>query len=257
MYMKLIRRIVRVILLFLWCCFVMIGAGTSLLFICGKWRRISCGACWVRIWSKVAAWIVGIRIKVHGTLPAGQGGLIVSNHLGYLDVLVHGSLFSLRFAPKAEIRKWPFFGQLTALGCPVWIDRKNPRMSAIYAEEFSATMKHGISMLVYPEGTSTDGRHGLLNFKSTPFASALECSSTILPTLLFYRTRGNSDFNAAWFDKTPFGFHVLQILGLRGIDIDIYILPVMPPLPDDTRKSLASRVYEEMDKEYWKIEKSR
>ena len=257
MYMKLIRRIVRVILLFLWCCFVMIGAGTSLLFTCGKWRRISRGACWVRIWSKVAAWIVGIRIKVHGTLPAGQGGLIVSNHLGYLDVLVHGSLFSLRFAPKAEIRKWPFFGPLTALGCPVWIDRKNPRMSAIYAEEFSATMKHGISMLVYPEGTSTDGKHGMLGFKSTPFASALSCSGKILPTLIFYHTRGESDFNAAWFDKSPFGLHVLQLLGQRGIDIDIYILPEMQILPDDTRKTLASRVYEVMDKEYWKIENAR
>lgn len=255
--MKLIRRMIRIILLFLWCCLIMICTATALLFTFSKWSRIRRGAFWAGVWSKVSAWIVGIRLKVHGTVPEGQGYLIVSNHLGYLDVLVHGSLFPLRFAPKAEIRNWPFFGPLTALGCPVWIDRKNPRMSAIYAEEFAETMKHGISMLVYPEGTSTDGKHGLLNFKSTPFAAALECSSTILPTLLFYRTRGKSDFNAAWFDKSPFGFHVLQVLGLRGIDIDVYILPAMPPLPDDNRKTLASRVYEVMDKEYWKIENSR
>ena len=255
--MDLIRRIFRVVLLFVWCTFIMAAASVSLLLCFGKWRKISFGTFWVRVWSRVSAWILGIRIRVHGSIPEGKGFLIVSNHLGYLDVLVHGSLFSLRFAPKAEIRKWPFFGYLTSLGNPVWIDRKNPRMSAIYAEEFSATMNHGVSMLVYPEGTSTDGKHGLLNFKSTPFASALECGSSILPTLIFYRTRGKRDFNAAWFDKTPFGFHVLQVLGLRGIDMDVYILPVMMPQPDDSRKTLASKVYNVMDKEYWEIENSR
>ena len=70
--MKFIRRTVRIILLFLWCSSAMIGAGASLLFCCGKWRKIRCGAFWAGVWSKVAAWIVGIRIKVHGTVPAGQ-----------------------------------------------------------------------------------------------------------------------------------------------------------------------------------------
>ncbi len=255
--MKFIRRAIRIFLLFIWCSAMMIAAALSLIFSFGKWRKIRCGTFWVRIWSRISALIVGLKIKVHGTRPDGQGYLIVSNHLGYLDVLVHGSIFALRFAPKAEIRRWPFFGPLTALGNPVWIDRKNPRMSAIYAEEFAETMRHGISMLVYPEGTSTDGKHGMLGFKSTPFASALSCSGKILPTLIFYHTRGESDFNAAWFDKSPFGLHVLQLLGQRGIDIDIYILPEMQILPDDTRKTLASRVYEVMDKEYWKIENAR
>ena len=253
--MMFIRRMIRIILLVLWCSLMLIIVPLSQLMCFGKWRKVKCGAFWARVWSTVSARIVGVRVKVHGEIPVAQGVLIVSNHLGYLDVLVHGSLFNLRFAPKAEIRKWPFFGPLTALGRPVWIDRKNPRMSALYAEEFCETMKHGIAMLVYPEGTCTDGKHGLLNFKSTPFASALECSGNILPTLLFYRQRGGGDFNAAWFDKSPFAFHVWQVLGQRGTDVDVHILPVMQACADDTRKTLAARVYDVMDKEYWKIEK--
>ena len=132
-----------------------------------------------------------------------------------------------------------------------------PLKEALYAEEFCETMKHGIAMLVYPEGTSTDGKHGLLNFKSTPFAAALECHGQILPTLLFYRQRGGGDFNAAWFDKTPFVFHVWQVLGQRGTDVDVYILPVQQPEAEDTRKTLAAKIYDVMDKEYWKIEKTR
>ena len=162
-------------------------------------------------------------MTVRGEIPE-NGGLVVSNHTGPFDILVNASLFPVRFAPKKELKYTPFIGQVVALSRPVWIDRKNPRMSAIYAEEFSETMKHGIAMLVYPEGTSTDGKHGLLNFKSTPFAAALECSGNILPTLLFYRQRGGGDFNAAWFDKSPFAFHVWQVLGQRGTDVDVHIL---------------------------------
>lgn len=252
-----IRRIFRILLLIWWCVTVMIAAAVSLLLTFGKWRRIRRGARWTNIWSRGAAWIIGLRIICKGNPPPGRGMLVVSNHLGYLDVLVHGSVFSLRFAPKAEIRKWPFFGWLTALGTPVWIDRKNPRMSALYAEEFRETMAHGISMLVYPEGTSTDGKHGILKFKSTPFAAALENRSRILPTLLFYRQRGDSGFNAAWHDDTPFAFHVWQLLGERGTDVELYISPTVSVNEDDDRKSLALRVYELMEKEYWKIEKLR
>ena len=155
-----VRRFCRIIALIFFCLALMLAATLSFAFVFNRWKRVRMGAFWSRLWSRGAAFIIGVRVRVTGDIPAGNGFLVVSNHLGYLDILAHGSVFNLRFAPKAEIRKWPFFGWLTALGCPVWIDRRNPRMSACYAEEFKATMEHGISMLVYPEGTSTDGKHG-------------------------------------------------------------------------------------------------
>ena len=251
-----IRRSYRIAALLLWCIVLMVAASLSFGVVFGKWNRVRLGAFWTRFWSRGAAWIVGLRVRIFGAIPEGNGLLVVSNHLGYLDILAHGSTFKLRFAPKAEIRKWPFFGWLTALGSPVWIDRKNPRMSAVYAEEFKATMEHGISMLVYPEGTSSDGKHGLLPFKSTPFAAALSSGSNILPTLIFYRQRGNSSFNAAWYDDTPFGVHVWRVLGEKGTDVDLHILPVAELDKDDDRKRLASRIYDIMKEEYWQIERS-
>lgn len=251
-----VRRSFRIIALILFCTVLMVAAAVSLCLTFGRWRRIRLGAFWSRWWSRGAAFIVGIRVNVHGAVPEGTGFLVVSNHLGYLDIPAHGSVFNLRFAPKAEIRKWPFFGWLTALGCPVWIDRKNPRMSARYAEEFKATMEHGISMIVYPEGTSTDGKHGLLPFKSTPFAAALQSRTAILPTLLFYHLRGKGEHNVAWFDDTPFGVHVWRTLGCAGVDIDMYILPERHLSGYEERKTLAAEIHDLMEKEYWKIEKN-
>ena len=250
-----VRRFYRIVALLIVCPAAMVAAAVSELFAFGYWRRVALGAFWARHWCRIAAFIVGVRIKVSGDIPSGNGHLVVSNHLGYLDILAHGAVFSLRFAPKAEIRRWPFFGWLTALGAPVWIDRKNPRMSALYAEAFRQTMAHGINMLVYPEGTSTDGEHGLLPFKSTPFAAVLTNRTPILPTLLFYRNRNGGKPEAAWHDDTPFAVHLWRFLGSAGVDIEMYILPEISVSGEEARKALAARVHDMMEKEYWKIEK--
>lgn len=252
-----LRRIFRIILLLWWCLSLMLLASISFLFVWNRWRRIKLGSAWAQFWARGAGYIIGLRITLHGSKNCERGCLVVSNHLGYLDVLAHAGAFRLRFAPKAEIKKWPFFGWLTALGTPVWIDRKNPRMSAIYAEAFKDTMEHGISMLVYPEGTSTDGLHGLLPFKSTPFAAALKCRSNILPTLLFYKSRSGGVSRAAWHDDTPFGVHVWNVLGDAGTDIDIYCLPLCRVQENEDRKVLAARVRDIMETEYWKIKNAR
>ncbi len=251
-----LRRSCRIIALLIYCTAVMVAAALSMCFAFGIWRKVKTGAFWAKLWSKGAAYFSGLRIKIHGKIPAGKGFLVVANHLGYLDIPACGSILPLRFAPKAEIRKWPFFGWLTALGAPVWIDRKNPRMSAQYAREFKETLEHNISMLVFPEGTSTDGKHGLLPFKSTAFAAALECQAAILPVLLFYRGRnGENGTESAWHDDTPFAMHVWNVLGNAGTNIDIYILPEIQSSEANDRKSLAVKIHDLMEKEYWKIEK--
>ena len=252
-----LRRSFRIISLLLYCSLIMLIAALSQLFAFGIWRKVKSGAFWAKRWSRGAAWLTGIRIKIHGNIPEDKGFLVVANHLGYLDIPALGSILPLRFAPKAEIRKWPFFGWLTALGAPIWIDRKNPRMSAQYATAFKETLEHGISMLVFPEGTSTDGKHGLLPFKSTAFAAALECKSPILPVLLFYRGRDGGDgTDSAWHENTSFARHVWQVLGSAGTDIDIYILPEAQTSGFSDRKVLAVKIHDLMEEEYWKIEKT-
>ena len=241
------RRWFRIFRLFLCCIAIMVAASVSRLFVF-SWRKCRLGVWWTQRWAAAVARILGMKITIYGRIPSGSGHLVVSNHLGYLDVIAHASILPIRFAPKAEIRRWPFFGWMTSLSSPIWIDRRNPRMSAVYAEQFRLTIRHGISMLVYPEGTSTDGDHGILPFKSTPFASAIAAGAKILPTLLFYPE------NAAWHDETPFGKHLWRVLGMKKLDIDIYILDEITVPENSDRKTLAAAVHQTMEKEYWKIE---
>ena len=208
-----------------------------------KWDAISGTSEIVRKWGAGLARIFHIHIHCHGENPlAGQnreGMLVVSNHLGYIDVFVHSALFALRFAPKAEIRKWPILGLYTSLVHPVWVDRSSRMKSRECVEEFKATLENGIPLIVYPEGTTTDGK-GLLPFKSSLFDIVLDGKYKILPVVTRYRVPEGAA-NPGWFGDITMGRHLWDFLAIPQIDADIYILP---PIVSQTRdrKLLALQV---------------
>ena len=212
------------------------------------WSKVRRGASWAQFWARGIMLINDIHVHVHGRITGKCGMLLVSNHLGYLDILVHASQFKLRFTPNDGIKRWFLVGTMVRCSYPVWIDRRSPRKAAEYVRVFRKTMENSVSLLVYPEGTSTDGRHGMLPFKSTVFSS-LDEHTVIQPTVLFYRDNPEK-ISAAWFDHTGFAVHAWRVLGLKRTDIDMYVLEQMFDRRGEHRRDLANRVREAMIKEY-------
>ena len=217
------------------------------------WDAIACSARHAREWARGSAEIADFELVVHGDPEQFPGGLLVSNHQGYLDILTHAAIFPIRFAPKQEMRRWPVLGPFVAQSHPIWIDRTSRQKSKDAAEEMIATLEHKINLLVYPEGTSTDGQHGLLPFKSTPFEAAAELSLPIQPTLLFYEGVPKQTEPLAWYGDQKLLPHVWRILGLKEIRMRVYVLPVVYPKSGENRKELALRVHDLMEKEYWRV----
>ena len=248
--MAFLRQILKITLLVLWSLILVIPIMLSFIGL-SKWDKVRRGAFWCQLWAKVAARIVGIRLTVHGKIPENSGVLFVSNHLGYLDILAHASCARIRFTPNDGIKKWFFVGFFVGLSQPVWIDRKHPRKAVSYADVFRETTDNGVSLLVYPEGTSSDGKHGFLPFKTTVFSTLSE-GMPIVPTVLFYRENPEDAPSAAWFDDTPFAEHGAMVLKKKRIDIDMYVMPVMYAADGEDRKALAARVREAMIREYEK-----
>ena len=246
-----IRRLLRIFLLAMWS-LLFFPAVTLCCVFRTKWSAVRSTAKWTKLWAAGSAFLIGMRIRVVGDPGRAAGKLVVSSHTGPLDVLAEGALFPVRFAPQAEMRHWPFFGVLTALSRPVWVDRKRRTLSGETAKEIAETLRHGLAMLVYPEGTSSDGRRGLLPFKSTAFESALRTGASLLPVLIFHRAAGDPAFNPAWCGNTAFLSLAWRILGLKGIYSCVYIMPELSPAPGETRKELAERTHRVMSGYYEK-----
>lgn len=249
--MIFLRRLRKIILLLIWFFVALAAAGIDVLFR-RKWSSISAGAKWTKIWAKVAGKIVGLKVKFYGDPSDAAGKLVVSNHTGYLDIVAQGALFPLRFAPKIEMRSWPLFGWMISLSRPVWVDRSNRIRAGKTAEEFKQTLEHNLSLLVYPEGTSTDGKHGLLPFKSTAFEAAISADVSLLPVLVFHRGVPDGAFDPAWYGDIGFLTHIWGVLGLKEIHSCVYIMPVVHLEKGEDRKILAQRMHKQMTAYYEK-----
>ena len=113
---------------------------------------------------------VGVPVHVEGTPPLQ--GLLVSNHLSYLDIAVYAAAVPCVFVAKIEVSRWPFFGVAARAAGSLFIDRGNRASANAVALEIAARLSLPVPILVFPEGTSTNGAR-VLRFHSGLFEPAV------------------------------------------------------------------------------------
>lgn len=240
-----LRRIYRIIAIHIWLAFV-VTLSMPFQFLGWPGTRVV----WriVHLWNKGLARILNLRVEISGLPPNGIAGLVVSNHLGYIDVVTHCSVIPVRYTPKLDIAKWPFIGLVVALAHPVWIDRQSRLAALQIAEQFADTIKKGVNIIVYPEGTSTDGKHGILPFKSAAFEAAAACDLPVIPVVTRYR-EAHDRMTVCWYGDMEFLPHVWEILGFSSIEAEMKFLPTIFP-QGRSRKELSTHVHEVLDAAY-------
>ena len=199
-----------------------------------------------RNWGKFLVRTFGVEVEFVCDHPIEEGMLIVPNHQSYLDVLLHASLFPIRFTPKKEIKYWPVLGFYLGISRPLWVDRKNRQQSGKVMKEIHRTLADGVSLLVYPEGTTSDGEHGLLPFKPTAFQAVIGTEFKIQPVITRY-IREEDNWNPAWFGNQTLLPHLWQFIGRKRTRVKVVALEPVTPLPGEDRKALASRVQKIME----------
>jgi lyso-ornithine lipid O-acyltransferase len=110
--------------------------------------------------------ILGIKVRVHGQRSDVIPTLYVCNHVSYLDIEVLGGLIPGSFVAKAEVATWPFFSTLAKAQRTIFIERRSGKTSSS-RDEMMNRLNTGDNLMLFPEGTSSDGTRVL------PFRSAL------------------------------------------------------------------------------------
>ena len=206
--------------------------------------RLRSGSWFTRLWATGCRKIVGLHVMtVPPEVPRRRGGLIVANHVSYLDIFVHASLFGARFAPKIEMKRWPLVGVMTSVSNPVWIDRGNRRRSADSEREMHEALLGDVPLLVYPEGTNSDGS-ALLPFKSTVFEAVLRSGAEIRPVVSHYLPAADGT-PIPWCDHTGLLPHFWRVMGLKEIECEVYIMDTVVPGASG-RKELALQLHDMM-----------
>lgn len=115
-------------------------------------------------------------------------GVIISNHVSYLDILYNMSSYFPSFVAKRSVAKLPLVGLISkCLGC-VYVQRESRSsdfkgVSGIVNERIREAHqdKSAPPMMLFPEGTTTNGEY-LLPFKTGAFLAG----APVLPVILRY-----------------------------------------------------------------------
>ncbi len=171
-------------------------------------------ALWLQFASRQVLCSLGIRMCVEGTPPAR--GLVVSNHLSYLDILILSAAMPCFFVSKMEIRHWPFFGWAAHAGGTIFLDRASLASANAVAGEIGERLKQPAPVVLFPEGTSTDGSQ-VLRFRARLIAPATAAGAPITTAALGYTIAGGTpERELCWFGNAPFLPHLLKALGTAG-----------------------------------------
>lgn len=162
---------------------------------------------------------LGIRSRVHGE-PPGYG-LVVSNHLSYLDILIISAAMPCFFISKMEIGGWPFFGWAARMGGTIFLDRSSRASATAVAALMSERLKLPVPVLLFPEGTSTDGSH-VLPFHPRLIDPATSGGVPITAAAVRYTIDGGvKERELCWYDDMEFVPHLLKALGTPGFSAEV------------------------------------
>ncbi|RMF69453.1 MAG: 1-acyl-sn-glycerol-3-phosphate acyltransferase [Alphaproteobacteria bacterium] len=196
-------------------------------------------------WYRSICWLTGTRLAFVGT-PVSGPALFVANHVSWLDILVLGSaLPRAAFISKREVREWGIFGRCAELAHSVFIDRTRRGESARQRDMLLARLAQGDRLILFPEGTSTDGT-GILPFKSALFAVAeIKDDLPVQPVSLCYTHVNGVPVARAdrpkigWFGDMELIDHVISLMGLGRIRAEVRFHPPITLREAGSRKALA------------------
>jgi len=174
--------------------------------------------------------IINIKVTVEGDAAQLEGGgyVIISNHFGYLDGIVLGSLFPVIFVSKEEVKSWPLVGQWTTLCGTVFIDRQKKGLISLAVNEISRKLGQKANILLFPEGAATNGER-MLPFQTAPLAAPLRSRAIIVPVTLTYQSIEEQPVSAAnrdliyCYGDMPDIPHFWKLLALRQVEVRVTI----------------------------------
>jgi 1-acyl-sn-glycerol-3-phosphate acyltransferase len=202
--------------------------------------------------------LFGIKLHIEGAVQTDRPVLLVSNHTSWLDITVLSAVAPLSFIAKKEVAGWPFVSWLAKLQRSVFVDRQRRSAVGETTNEIMERLATGDTVVLFAEGTSSDGNR-VLPFKTSLFAAAkppAKVSAAAQPgapdvvvqtlSLVYTRLHGVPLNRWArpivgWFGDMEMQSHAWSLLKAGPLDVRIRIGAPIPLEEFADRKDLARR----------------
>ena len=199
-------------------------------------------AAWLQNTSRRLLRVFRIETQFTGDIPSS--GLLVCNHLSYLDILVLSALAPCVFVAKREVQHWPVFGWFSKLAGTVFVHREQRSQAVQAVNAIEAGLQTGAVAVLFPEGTSSGGET-VIPFKSSLLEPAARQPHSLTAGLIQYEL-GDGDVSEEvcyWKDMTLMP-HLINLCGKRAIQASVHFNHLREG--DADRKQLARQLHAEV-----------
>jgi 1-acyl-sn-glycerol-3-phosphate acyltransferase len=211
-----------------------------------------------RIYWSVFARLIGIEVRVIGQQAARSDGrkvVFVSNHSSWVDVPVLGGVLDGRFVAKEDVARWPLIGVVARLGRTVFVSRSRASTGK-ERDAMRATLGSGDRLILFPEGTSSDGSR-VLPFRTSFFALAESRAGEdpadiplIQPVSVVYDRLGGLPAGRAsrpifaWYGDMDIVSHFWRLTQHLGLRATVLLHAPVDPVGFADRKALSGAVWQ-------------
>jgi 1-acyl-sn-glycerol-3-phosphate acyltransferase len=207
-----------------------------------------------RVWHRIICFCLGIRVRVHGQMETHRPLMLCANHSSWMDIMVLSSIADVAFIAKNEVRDWPIFGTLAKLQKSVFVVREEKRNTGNQVNEIAARMADGEIVVLFPEGTTSDGNR-LLEVKSSLFgaaAMAVPASPTgtviVQPVAIAYTGVHGLPMGryhrplASWPGDVEMLPHLRDMLRCGAFDVDVHFGEAVSYGAETNRKQVSATI---------------
>ena len=207
-------------------------------------------------WQRVAARMLGLRVRIEGEPAAERPLLLVSNHVSWVDIVTLGSQLPVSFIAKSEVGGWPVVKWLARLQRSVFIDRTRRTATAASNSAIAARLAADEALVLFAEGTTGDGI-GVLPFRSALVGAARDAGGADTPILVqpvaivYLGFQGlpidrSRMAEVAWHGDMDLAPHLVALIDIGAIDAVIAFGTPIVFGPDSDRKVVTARAEAEV-----------
>lgn len=183
--------------------------------------------------SRLARWwmrglLRGISVRVYckGQVhPAPV--LLVANHISWLDIPCLLACTEGLFVAKHEVARWPLIGILARQIGTLFLERGQGAGNTV--QRMTSALAHGERVVLFPEGTSTNGRD-VRPFYARLYQAATDSGVRVQATAIYYPCSAGAHPRVPFVGDDNFVSHLWRLLGEKRIDAHIeFCAPIVAP----------------------------
>ncbi|MCP4642703.1 MAG: 1-acyl-sn-glycerol-3-phosphate acyltransferase [bacterium] len=237
-----VRLVVRLGILAAWTCFCLLLRVLVLpLVLISPWFERVSRQFLFKLWGRLMAFIVGMRVEVRGTRPK-YPFLLVCNHQGYVDGFVLASQLACVYISMTEMKSWPLIGTLSKWIHTIFIDRNDMRDTHRVNRCIAQALGSGEGVAFFPEGQTSPG-YEVRPFKGALLQPAAENGWPVHYATIRYETPEGcppATTHVCWAHGEPFTHHATQLFQLPYFNVTITFGD--EPIRATNRKELAEQL---------------